>query len=375
MEKTPKEAIAMMNARFAKRPRFNGLRRWCFLIVWMLWLPVASAQSLSPACGCYRNLVYGPATWLERSTGKQLRQVVNIYPAQWPGLRPLVIYAHANLGTNDLMITDTMYAKVIAPALAEGYSVASVEFRHPVANDDIEGAVPHKDLIAATRWLVVKAPVYRIDTNNLFYLGQSRGSLLIWTAMQLRKPADATPAIDIDAIYTYQAQATYRGQEIADRFVIPSERAGFVAQWRAEHPKDDQFGSALADIGPQSPPLMLKYDETFYRALVPAAWVGVHHPDYGLALCDAYTAAGIGERCQAYDQLSDDTAWIGYTDFFRQYRDRPLDYRYRTSGPLPASAAAAHKHAAKPAIRLPDGLNGAVLAGSSGRASPPDLLR
>lgn len=353
----------MIKAMSAKRSRLSGVRRWCLLIAWMLWLPAASAQTLSPACGCYRNLVYGPATWLEQSTGKQLRQVVNIYPAQWPGLRPLVIYAHANLGTNDLMITDTMYAKVIAPALAEGYSVASVEFRHPVANDDLEGAVPHKDLIAATRWLVAKAPVYGIDTNNLFYLGQSRGSLLIWTAMQLRKPAYATPAIDIDAIYTYQAQATYRGQEIADRFVIPGERAGFVAQWRAEHPKDDQFGSALADIGPQSPPLMLKYDETFYRGLVPAAWVGVHHPDYGLALCDAYIAAGIGARCQAYDQLSDDTAWIGYTDFFRQYRDRPLDYSYRMSKPLPASTVLTKRHAAKPAIRLPASQSGDALGG------------
>lgn len=268
-------------------------------------------------CSCTREMRWGNASWVEPYNSLQLTQTLDFFPVTPQAKKqPLVIYAHGNFGTKTIVPGDPMWDQVILPARAAGFAVASIEFRHPVVNDDIVPA-PHDDLTKATRWLIARADTLGIDRRNVFYLGKSRGSLLLWTA--LARGGSGRPPLQVNAVYTFNGQVSYRGQELADRFVIESDREEIVADWLAQHPQDPLFGSALASVDASDPPLLLKVEEPFFNRLVSAEEINVHHPDFALAVCAAYTDAGIGSRCQAIDQVRGSDALAGFVPFFQMH--------------------------------------------------------
>ncbi|WP_363800178.1 hypothetical protein ABU614_08955 [Lysobacter firmicutimachus] len=289
------------------------------------------------------DLCYADRTWSEPTLGgRELQQQFDFYrvPATTP--TPLIVWAHPNGMSKALPANSPMHQALVAPALRAGFSFASVEFRHPVtnealANSDVDPRVPHYDLAYALQFIRANAEALNIDKRNVFLVGQSRGTLAVWTALQddLRDPDSTDPvarqSTRVNAVYAVNAQTTYSGAEFAERFIVPADRAKFVAAFNRQHPKHAQFGSAIASVSAgqkPDPPLRLIYDSPEVGRLLTLEQISqrdpIHYPDFGPALCTTYAQAfGNSARC-TYDadsryQGDPGAAFAGYVDFFKRH--------------------------------------------------------
>lgn len=294
------------------------------------------------------DLCYGPATWNEPTLGgRGLEQNFDFYRAPTAALpAPLIIWAHPNGMSKSLTPGRDTYQALVVPALAAGFSFASIEFRHPVTNEveaDSPGnpGVPHRDIARALQFIRANAAALGIDKRNVFFVGGSRGTLTLWTALQddMAIPDSPDPvarqSTRVNAVFGVNAQTTYDGLEFANLFLVPEDRSIAKAAWRLEHPKFAQFGSAIQSVAassPADPPVMLRYDQPFVRRLITIeeleSMVEVHYPDFGLALCAAYRQAyGSSSRCTAVADPGYATAgpaYAGYIDFFKLHlKGRP----------------------------------------------------
>lgn len=292
------------------------------------------------------DLCYGPAEWDEPTlNGRRLQQAFDFYRAPISAPAPLVIWAHPNGSSKRIVPDGELYKALVSPALAAGFSFASIEFRHPVTNEaeadsPTNPGVPHRDIARAIQFIRANANALGIDKRNVFFVGGSRGTLTLWTALQddMAIPDSADPvarqSTRVNAVFGVNAQTTYDGVEFADLFLVPADRPVAKAAWRLEHPKYTQFGSAILSVsaGPQpDPPVMLRYDQPFVGRLITLAELDgmseVHYPDFGLALCAAYLQAfGTSSRCSAdsdprYARAAG--AYAGYIAFFKAHLYRP----------------------------------------------------
>lgn len=343
---TPTIVISPYPSRWAFR-----CLRWCASMSF-LWCACATAQAQS-ACTPValtpetpgKDICYGTATWREPTLGGVwLQQRFDFYRA--PGASdttpaPLIVWAHPNGGTKSIVPGSGPDNVLLKPALAAGFSFASVEFRHPVVNENeadspTNPGVPHHDLARALQFIRANASVLGIDRRNVFVVGGSRGTLSLWTVLQddMAIPTSPDPvarqSTRANAVFAYNAQTTYDGREFADLFLVEAERPAFKAAWQAQHPKYAQFGSSIQSASADDPPVMLRYDQAFIGRLVTAeelaAVDSVHYPDYGLAICAAYRIAGIGTRCtvEGDPRFEGAAGYDGYVAFFLQHlRGRP----------------------------------------------------
>ena len=290
------------------------------------------------------NLCYGKETWQEPTLKNAwLVQAFDFYRAPSSTPTPLIIWAHPNGMSKTLAPDSRMYQALVAPALHAGYSFASIEFRHPVTNENEpnnanDPGVPHYDVARALQFIRANAEALGIDKRNVFFAGQSRGTLTIWTALQddMARPKSNDPvareSTRVNAIYGVKAQTTYDGIEFADLFIVQQDRDDAVADFIAEHPHYAQFGSAIRSVsaGAQpDPPVRLIYDAPVVPRLVTYAEMqqldSIHYPNFGPALCQAYIRAfGNSARC-SYDadsRYKNDpiAAYAGYVAFFERYR-------------------------------------------------------
>lgn len=320
----------------------------------VLWCLCATAQAQS---GCRpealtpetpgQDICYGIAAWREPTLGGiWLQQRFDFHRA--PGASaatpaPLIVWAHPNGSSKAIAPGSVADTVLLQPALAAGFSFATVEFRHPVVNaseaDSPDNAgVPHYDLARALQFIRANAPALGIDRRNVFVVGGSRGTLSLWTVLQddMAIPTSPDPvarqSTRANAVFAYNGQTTYDGREFADLFLVEAERDAFKAAWQAQRPKYAQFGSSIQSVTADDPPAMLRYDQSFIGRLVTqeelARVDAVHYPDYGLALCAAYQLAlGHGRRCTVegdprFAGMAE--GYRGYVDFFRQHlRGRP----------------------------------------------------
>lgn len=311
-----------------------------WVVVCLLWASLCSMPARAePAtgtwdseCRCFRGVTWGPETWLDasyRPDGWTFTQSLDFWPVRRGATgQPLIVWAHPGNGFKEIDVSrrrdvPSLYNKLIVPARAAGFAVASIDYRHPVQNQDLS-PVPHDDIGRAVQSLRAMADDLGIDRRNIFLIGSSQGSLGIWQALQpdLALPGAEGPAGQssaVNAAYAYNAQVSFRGQENADRFVMPEEREAYVAQWLADHPQDAQFGSALASVNPGSVPVMVKYERAYYHRLVHSFELTNHHPDYGLALCEAYAQQGIAERCSTQERVPKDQDLVGAVPFFLRH--------------------------------------------------------
>lgn len=301
----------------------------------LLWVagPLAMAAAAANAqllggtwhddCQCYRNMRWGSEVWYEPEVRKLLRQDLDYFPVlpdpAGAAPAPLIIYAHAATATKFISVDrGRLYPVVVQQARANGFAVASIEYRHPIKDDYIVPA-PHDDIAEATRWLRAQAAELGIDRRNVFHLGHSRGSLAVWTALHYWDD----PTARVNAVYAYNAQTSYRGSEMAERFLVPEDRAGFVADFESAHPQHPLFGSALADASGQMPAVLLRYEKPFHRRLVQAAEFDGHHPDFGLALCEGLLPRSPRASCTAVDDTPVEHAYDGFVEFFLQHLEQP----------------------------------------------------
>lgn len=331
--------------------RASRLLRWCASSS-LLLCACATAQAQS---GCTpvaptpetgnMDICYGTAAWREPTLGGiWLQQRFDFHRA--PGASetspaPLIVWAHPNGSNKSIAPGSAADNVLLKPALAAGFSFASVEFRHPVVNENEadspnDPGVPHRDLARALQFIRANAAALGVDRRNLFVVGGSRGTLSLWTVLQddMAIPDSPDPvarqSTRANAVFAYNAQTTYDGREFADLFLVEAERPAFKAAWQTQHPKYAQFGSSIQSASADDPPVMLRYDQYFIGRLVTrqelAGVDSVHYPDYGLAMCAAYAIAGIGARCtvEADPRFDGMAGYSGYVEFFRRHlRGRP----------------------------------------------------
>jgi len=311
--------------------------------------PTAPLAPTAPD-GTRISYCWGRASWHEPDDDghPKLHQSFYFYPsavasplgAHAP--HPLVMYFHPDGSRSliDRVASASLYDQVVQQANDAGWSVVSVEFRHPVADEEVandppfDHRVPHWDVAAATQFLRSIAVALDADVDNVFSVGFSRGSLSLWTALQPDMASPRRPqSTRVNAVFGYQAQATYRGDEFATLFVIPADQAGMIAAFDAQYPKHAQFGSALDSVAVDSPPVMLRYEDPFERYPVPAkyftgrhglppAYSEVHFPGYGQELCKRYADAAPATACTVQASVPFESAFDGYVDFFAGYLRR-----------------------------------------------------
>ncbi|MBX9400600.1 hypothetical protein K4L06_04690 [Lysobacter sp. BMK333-48F3] len=289
------------------------------------------------------DLCYGAQTWPEPTLGgRQLQQQFDFYRAPSTTPTPLIVWAHPNGMSKTLSDASPMYQALVAPALRAGFSFASLEFRHPVTNQDeansgTDPRVPHYDIAYALQFIRANAQALNIDKRNVFLVGQSRGTLAVWTALQddMRDPDSADPvarqSTRVNAVYAVNAQTTYSGAEFAELFIVPADRPRFVYLFNRKNPKHAQFGSAIGSVNAglkPDPPVRLIYDSPEVGRLLTLEEIAqrdpVHYPDFGPALCQAYLQAfGNSARCtfDADSRYEGDpgAAFAGYVDFFKRH--------------------------------------------------------
>ncbi|MDG9923348.1 MULTISPECIES: alpha/beta hydrolase fold domain-containing protein [unclassified Pseudomonas] len=278
-----------------------------------------------------RNLCYGEATWNEPTLEGEplLEQVFDYFPLAGATPAPLVIWAHPNGKTKWLKPGSEAYLALVQQAHDQGFAFVSLEFRHPVSNEDIV-PVPHRDIAQAIQFIRANAEALGVDPDNLFLVGQSRGSLGLWTALQndMADPGSDDQLLQqstrVNAVFAYQGQTTYDGREFADLFLIEADRRAAKAKWKKDHPQYALFGSAIRSVGDDDPPVLLRYAHPFVGRPLSAREMArqdsLHYPDMGPALCAAYAQAfGDNRHCSAQDNVPAGQAFDGYAQFFRQY--------------------------------------------------------
>ncbi|HEX5683689.1 MAG TPA: hypothetical protein VFY73_06590 [Ideonella sp.] len=278
----------------------------------------ATPPGYNASCNCYRAVPYGSATWLEPTTRKMARQVMDIWmPTGFGGPRPIVYYGHPN-GTSNFIAYDktagSLYSRFVKPLTDQGYIVVSYEFRHPVVNYVAGSPAPRYDIQKAINYFTSQYTVgLNADPTNSFITGQSRGGGLgLLTALT----GKFTNGTTVRALWTYQAQTTFNCNEMANDFVLENERSQFLSQCTAV----PGAGSSLQSVSVSAPPVHAAYDRPFRMELVHASDVDVHYPDFGYQLCRRYQAEATESACQATPSVAGDTAWVGMADYFNAHR-------------------------------------------------------
>jgi hypothetical protein len=299
-----------------------------------------NAQACTPAAmtslpyqTVYKDLCYGSSTWTESLGGGHptLEQNFDYYPVEASTKPvPLVIWGHPNGQTKDIDPNGTLYAALVQAARDQGFAFASIEFRHPVVNEDIVPA-PHLDVARALQFIRANSVAMNIDPANVFLVGQSRGTLGLWTALQkdMARPKSRDPVARqssrVNAVFGYQAQTTYDGREFANLFINAADRALVKTNWKLQHPQYALFGSAIRSVNAgvdADPPVILRYENPFVGHTISADEMAasdtLHYPDMGPALCAAYARAfGDDAHCQTVDNVKFVDAFTGYIDFFK----------------------------------------------------------
>jgi hypothetical protein len=188
-------------------------------------------------CGetrCLRSVAWGIESWFEPEVGQVLWQDLDFFPAERDQFAsPLILYVHPPREAKTIDLAGSPVARLLRSARASGFSVASIEYRHPAGDDTALRRVDN-DIAQARRWLHAHGRQLGIDTGNVFLVDQSRGSQGLWTALQHRRD----PALRVNAAYSHQLRATAQGVEVARCFVVESDWLAFVDRIPAEHAYD-----------------------------------------------------------------------------------------------------------------------------------------
>lgn len=333
---------------------------------------------------CYAD----KAVWWEPGSAAYLTQRASVYSPVDPATdpvgtkRPVIIFTHPNGQTEKFMFkesstpsdnpyaTSTLFQSVLVQALNAGYTVVSLEFRHPIASYDAKfnPAPGNTDIRDGIQFMRYNAEQLHVDPDNLFLVGQSRGSLnMLWGIKDNAAGSDAqrpwrSVSSKASAIWDYQAQTCYDRSTVENTFVLPSSYAVFEADPKFPQPPGYKAGCSLGAVVNSSsiPPMVLMYDEApvsistvslqnycstdwpsqyCWKKLkwhdadnIWNTWFDEHDANFGVAMNLAYDKAGAGARIQAcygvaitYDDPSG--PWNGYrglTNFFNQYRTVPV---------------------------------------------------
>lgn len=256
------------------------------------------------ACDCFVDVPFGDAaTWTENN--QTFKESIDIYlPKGSTTAKPLVLWAHPNGSTKAVGAGGPVAKNFGTPLLAEGFGFASVEFRHPAANADIQA--PQTDIADAIQFLRCHANEIHLDAPRIAAVGRSRGTLTLLTTLKndganptSPKP-EARHSTRLRGVFAINAQTSYWGKWIGETFYDDASRPLFYAYYG-----EANYGHAVGEVSPDDPPVRLVYDsqrQTLPFAASECIPLGgdvdcVHLANFGDELCKAYTAAGIPDKC------------------------------------------------------------------------------
>jgi acetyl esterase/lipase len=270
---------------------------------------------------CYaQGLHWREADPLDSRRNVTLDQRFDIYRSQRAPLTqalPLVIWAHPN-GQSEQLGPERLKT-LVGQAAHAGFTFMSIEFRHSVASQLAATEpptpprldIPHTDIARAVQWARSRAQQLGVDPENVFLLGQSRGSLAVLSAL-MPDQRDDTSGTDylrassrVNAVFAVQAQTSYEHAQVRDNFIAAQDWPRFDDPLHG-YPWFRDPGSAIDEVSDNAPPVMLRYDRqpTDDQRVVPLGMreadgscparpdvpgcFDVHHPNFGLALRQAF---------------------------------------------------------------------------------------
>jgi acetyl esterase/lipase len=270
---------------------------------------------------CYaQGLHWREADPLDSRRNVTLYQRFDIYrPKRAPLTQalPLVIWAHPN-GQSEQLGFERLKT-LVGPAASAGFTFMSIEFRHPVASQLAATQpptpprldMPHTDIARAVQWARSRAQQLGVDPENVFLLGQSRGSLAVLSALMPDQRDDGSgtdylrASSRVNAVFAVQAQTSYEHAQVRDTFIVAPDWPRFDDPLLG-YPWFRDPGSAINEVSDNAPPVMLRYDRrpTEAQRVVPLGMreadgscptrpdvpgcFDVHHPNFGLALRQAF---------------------------------------------------------------------------------------
>jgi hypothetical protein len=159
---------------------------------------------------------------------------------------PLIIWAHPNGGSDE--IGSIVNLRLAEPALSHDFAFMSLEFRHPTSSRPYEAPKPpplnqnqngsspsafcaydSTDVANAIQFASLHSTQLQIDRDNIFLVGQSRGSLSLLTAlMKDQIDTGKDKAVDYrawsskpSAVFLAQPQVTYDHNQLKSLFIRP----------------------------------------------------------------------------------------------------------------------------------------------------------
>jgi acetyl esterase/lipase len=279
------------------------------------------------------RLCWGDQTWFSKGPHPVLReQTFDFYPSAAGPQAPLIVYFHPDGTTSHIAPGSGADLQILQPALQAGYAFATVEYRHPVDDDDVPNTpddprVPHWDAARATQFLRANAGALGFDRRQVFFVGHSRGALSIWTALQpdMADPQSPDPvareSTRVLALFEYQGATTYRDREFAQLFVVRRDRAELESGFETDHPLWPQFGSAIDSADATSPPIEMRYRDDYPGHPISLGKIQTkysmdHYPGQGPALCEAYARRQAAADCIVRMRVPTEHAFDAYLDFF-----------------------------------------------------------
>lgn len=233
---------------------------------------------------------------------------------------PVAVWMHPNGQTKTVSPGGGVDNNVLQPLLAAGFAVAAIEFRHPVTN---KAEVPqymdaYNDPGRAVQAVRAACSAFGLNAKRVGAVCQSRGSLMFYACLfdDLADPyADTyagTQSSKVSALWIRNGQTLHRSATAAELFVLPAERAAFVAT----NPDNPEMRDALLLLAESDyfPKVYLSSEDAYHVGLQTAATVTasyVHYPDMLKELRDRYIALGQGSLVQAFDAVPDETAFVG----------------------------------------------------------------
>jgi len=186
-------------------------------------------------------------------------QIVDIYVPAGKGPHPLVLYIHGGgwIGGHTRQSgAFTDFPRMLASLAAEGFTVASVEYR-------LSGEAPFpaqaRDVNAAIRFLVGHAEDYRIDPSRIGVFGGSAGGHLAALAALSCRDTALDPAAARDACVT--AAVTWYG--VMDFAALPRINQPGSPEQRLLGCKDScpaeqiRAASPISYVSAKSPPMLI----------------------------------------------------------------------------------------------------------------------
>ncbi len=267
------------------------------------------------------NVPYGAVTWSENVTGQGLTPFAQVFDIDVPsgtppvGGWPILCFCHASGGDKNIGLGYlNNYFK--QPALANGYAVAALEFRHPVSNYDQD--VPHWDIALALQGLRSLHSALNLDRTWIGAVATSRGNLITWTTLQadLANPEAETYAgrqssNGVKAVWSVSGQATYRPTQWASLFCTPGAA---YDQYLTTYPDDVRLGSAMNSVlaAPEGrvPDMVMIHELPYYSPQQQSFVLAddKHYPNNGKVMRETYQTAGYADRIVTIDNQDGEVA-------------------------------------------------------------------